>query len=254
MTSGDRVTVLRMSEIVVRRGERATLRVPEFEVHTSEIVTLAGPNGAGKSTLLQVAALLLKPESGQIWIGDEMASSKRAVALRRKIAMVFQSPLLFDVDVLENVASGLRFRGVSRQQAESQGRAWLAKFGVDHLAERPSRALSGGEAQRVALARAMAVDPILLLLDEPFGALDAPTRSAIVPDLVRNLRETGTAAIIVTHDFEEALALGDRLGIVQDGKIAQLDVPSAVLACPANEDVAAFIHGSLRWPRLAPSF
>jgi tungstate transport system ATP-binding protein len=242
--------VLRLREIVVRRGERATLRVPGFEIHRGEIVTLAGPNGAGKSTLLQVAALLLKPESGQVWIGGELAQAKRAVALRRRIAMVFQSPLLFNVRVLENVTSGLRFRGVNRQVAEQQGKAWLARFGVEHLAERPARALSGGEAQRVALARAMAVDPILLLLDEPFGALDAPTRSAIVPDLIRNLRETGTAAIIVTHDFEEALALGDRLGIVLDGRIAQLDVPAAVLGSPANEEVAVFIRGSIRIPRI----
>jgi tungstate transport system ATP-binding protein len=158
--------------------------------------------------------------------------------------------LLFNVRVLENVTSGLAFRGVSHHEADSRGKAWLAKFGVEHLASRPARALSGGEAQRVALARAMAVDPILLLLDEPFGALDAPTRSAIVPDLVRNLRETGTAAIIVTHDFEEALALGDRLGIVLDGRIAQLDVPEKVLAYPASDEVAIFIRGSLRLPRM----
>jgi tungstate transport system ATP-binding protein len=250
MTGPECDVVLRLREIVVRRGERATLRVPEFEVRRGEIVTLAGPNGAGKSTLLQVAALLLKPESGEVWIGGELAQPKRAVALRRRIAMVFQSPLLFNVRVLENVTSGLSFRGVSRQEADIRGKAWLAKFGVEHLASRPARALSGGEAQRVALARVMAVDPILLLLDEPFGALDAPTRSAIVPDLVRNLRETGTAAIIVTHDFEEALALGDRLGIVLEGRIAQLDVPSTVLASPASEEVALFIRGSLRLPRM----
>jgi tungstate transport system ATP-binding protein len=241
--------VLRLQGIVVRRGERATLHVPLLEVHQGEIITLAGPNGAGKSTLLQVAALLLKPETGEVWIGGELAQPKRAVALRRRIAMVFQSPLLFDVKVLQNVASGLRFRGVRRQEAEDRGKAWLAKFGVEQLADRSARALSGGEAQRVALARAMAVDPILLLLDEPFGALDAPTRSAIVPDLVRNLRETGTAAIVVTHDFDEALALGDRLGIVLEGQIAKLDVPAKVLSLPATDAVADFIHGSMRLRR-----
>jgi tungstate transport system ATP-binding protein len=250
MTTLECDVVLRLREVVVRRGERATLRVPEFEIRRGEIVTLAGPNGAGKSTLLQVAALLLKPESGEVWIGGELAEAKRAVALRRRIAMVFQSPLLFNVRVSENVTSGLRFRGVSHHEADMRGKVWLAKFGVEHLANRPARALSGGEAQRVALARAMAVDPILLLLDEPFGALDAPTRSAIVPDLVRILRETGTAAIIVTHDFEEALALGDRLGIVLDGRIAQLDVPEKVLASPASEEAAIFIRGSLRLPRM----
>jgi tungstate transport system ATP-binding protein len=238
--------VLRLREIEVLRGSRATLVVPEFEVMPGEVVTLAGPNGAGKSTLLQVAALLLRPAKGGVWIGGELADPRRTLALRRKIAMVFQSPLLFDVNVLANVASGLRFRGIARNEAESKAKEWLTRFDIDHLAGRASRTLSGGEAQRVSLARAFAVDPMLILLDEPFSALDQPTRASLVPDLARSLRETGTTAVIVTHDLDEALALGDRLGIVLDGRIAQLDLPKVVLEAPATPEVASFTRGSLR--------
>ncbi|MFL5759433.1 MAG: ABC transporter ATP-binding protein [Thermomicrobiales bacterium] len=241
---------LRMRGIEVKRGARATLHVPELDIAPGEVVTLAGPNGAGKSTLLQVAALLLQPAKGEILISGELASHKRSLALRRRIAMVFQSPLLFDLSVLDNAASGLRFRGVGRHDAEARAREWLQRFGVGHLADRAARTLSGGEAQRVSLARAFAVDPMLILLDEPFAALDPPSRSRLVPDLARNLRESGAAAAIVTHDLDEALALGDRLGILLDGRIAQLDNPGTLLALPADQDVAEFIRGSSRLPAL----
>jgi tungstate transport system ATP-binding protein len=155
--------------------------------------------------------------------------------------MVFQAPLLFDVDVLANAASGLRFHGVGRRAAEDRAHDWLNRFGVIHLARRSPRTLSAGEAQRVSLARAFAIEPDLLLLDEPFAALDSPTRAALVPELARHLRETGTAAIIVTHDQEEALALGDHLGVMLAGRIVQFGSPSNVVARPASAAVAVFL-------------
>jgi tungstate transport system ATP-binding protein len=229
MERGDEsAPVLRLCEVTVRYGDRIVLDLPELSVATGEVVAIMGPNGAGKSTLLHVAALLQRPQSGEVWITGERAAPRTARRLRRSTAMVLQEPLLFDVSVLANAASGLGFRGVRRQEAERRARQWLAQFGVGHLAPRNARTLSGGEAQRTSLARAFAVEPRLLLLDEPFAALDATTREALVPELAARLRETRTAAVIVTHDAAEARALADRLLVLIDGCIAQGDRTNAV--------------------------
>lgn len=213
---------LRLRGVVVRYRGRPALTVPELDIGAGEIVALLGPNGAGKSTLLHVAALLRRPDAGEVWIGGERAGRRNALALRRQTAMVLQAPLLFDTTVLANAASGLRFRGAGKRDAERAAREWLERFGVGHLADRHGRALSGGEAQRVSLARAFAVEPAVLLLDEPFAALDAPTRAGLVPDLAARLRETGTAALVATHDPAEALSLADRAIVLGGGQVVRL--------------------------------
>lgn len=217
------------------------LNVPDLTVDGGETLVLMGANGTGKSTLLHTAALLRWPDAGDVWVDGERATRQSALPLRRRIAMVFQASLLFDLSVIANVASGPRFRGVGRRDAEARAIAWLDRFGVAHLRQRTPHTLSGGEAQRVSLARSFAVEPQLLLLDEPFAALDAPTRYALIPDLATQLRETGTAAIIVTHDRDEAIFLGDRLGVMVDGSIVQLGKPSEIVAHPATPDVAALL-------------
>ncbi len=235
------VAALRLANIEVSRRGRLTLLIPELTIAPGEVLTLVGPNGAGKSTLLQVSALLHPPDRGEIWIGGERVNRRTTHQLRRRTAMAFQAPLLFDAGVLSNVAAGLRFRGINRQDAERAGMASLDRFRVGHLAGRPARSLSGGEAQRVSLARAFAVQPDLLLLDEPFAALDQPTRAALLPDLVARLRESRMAAIVVTHDQTEALAIGTRLGILLDGRIVQIGEPGEVVARPASVAVARFL-------------
>jgi len=229
-----------LRDIEVRHGARVALAVPGLAVAAGEVLALVGPNGAGKSTLLAVSALLRRPERGEVWIGGELGTRRAALRLRRRVAVVFQDPLLFDRSVLANAAAGPRFRGADRRAAEATAATWLDRFGVGHLAARPARALSGGEAQRVNLARAFAVAPDLLLLDEPFAALDPPTRAALVPELATRLREAGTAAVLVTHDLAEALALGHRLGVMLDGRVAQLGAPADAVTRPASVAVAAF--------------
>ena len=213
---------LRLKGVTVRYGDRLVLDVPDLTVAAGEVLAVMGRNGAGKSTLLHVAAGLRRPEGGDVWITGEQTSRRSARRLRRRTVMVLQAPLLFDVSVLANAASGLRFRGVSRREAERGALAWLGRFGVAHLARQNALTLSGGEAQRVSLARAFAVGPELLLLDEPFASLDAPTREALVPELAAWLREQNTAAVLATHDATDAHALADRLLVLDDGQIRHL--------------------------------
>jgi len=234
-------SILQMSDVVVRHGDRIVLQIDEFAIAFGEVVALVGPNGAGKTTLLHVAALLRHVDQGDVFIGGEQATRRSALVLRRRTALVFQDALLFDRSVMANAASGLRFRGVGRRDAEVRAMLWLDRFGVAHLAHRSARFLSGGEAQRVSLARAFAVGPKLLLLDEPFSALDSATRDQLIPELGLRLRETNTDAILVTHDLDEALAFADRLGVMLTGRLAQIGKPDAVIARPVTLEVARFL-------------
>jgi tungstate transport system substrate-binding protein len=203
---------LHLRDVIVRRGARVALDFPALTVDPGEIVAVLGPNGAGKSTLLLVAGLLLRPDAGEVALGGEVATRRTSARLRRTTALALQDPLLFDRSVLDNAASGLRFRGVGKRAAEARAHEELARFGVADLAARPARTLSGGEAQRVALARAFAVDPALVLLDEPFAALDAETRATLLPEVGARLRASGAACLLVTHHPDEAAFMAAGFG------------------------------------------
>lgn len=232
--------VLEVEGLRIRRGGVQVLDLPHFSVAAEEKVAVVGPNGAGKSSLLLGLACLLRRESGTISFRGKPVMECGETAYRRKIAMVFQEALLFDTTVLDNVAEGLRIRGTGRNEARKIARDSLELFKVGHLAGRSARKLSGGEAQRVSLARAFAVRPELLLMDEPFSSLDLPTRIVLAEDLGRILHESGTAAIIATHDRIEAFHIVDRLVVLDGGMIVQEGTPKEVLAHPVNAFVAAF--------------
>jgi len=232
--------ILSLRDVRVAYGEQLALDVPALEVYPQEVLAIIGPNGAGKSTLLHVAAGLLPPQQGALQFEGRPVDPGQ-LAYRRQIALVLQEAVLLDISVLANVMVGLRFRRLSGKVAADRAMAWLERLGVAHLAHRPAQTLSGGEAQRVSLARALVLDPRLLLLDEPFSTLDAPTRAELLEDLGRLLRETRTATIFVTHDQDEALQLGDRVAVLLRGRIRQLDVPERVFSAPADEEVAAFV-------------
>jgi tungstate transport system ATP-binding protein len=232
--------ILEVENLRIRRGGVQVLDLPLFSVAAEEKVAVVGPNGAGKSSLLLGLACLLRRETGTISFRGERVMERGETAYRRKIAMVFQDPLLFDTTVIDNVAEGLRIRGKARGEARDIAWDSLELFKVGHLAGRSAHKLSGGEAQRVSLARAFAVRPELLLMDEPFSSLDLPTRILLAEDLGRILHESGTAAIIATHDRIEAFHIVDRLVVMDNGAVVQQGSPKEVLQQPVNAFVAAF--------------
>lgn len=233
-------TLLSLKNLSV--GRRASiLTIEQLTIRRGEALALIGPNGCGKSTLLLTLARLLPPLAGEIWFAGRPFKSHKPLDYRRRIGLVLQDPLLLDAPVFANVAAGLRFRGLPKDEIAARVESWLARFGVRHLQDRPARQLSGGEAQRVSLARALALEPELLLLDEPFAALDAPTRAVLLADFQPLLAESGVTAVFVTHDMDEAMMLGDRVAVLLDGRLRQVGPPDEVFSAPADPDVAAFV-------------
>jgi tungstate transport system ATP-binding protein len=234
--------IIEVRDLTVVRGGVKVLDIPSMQLHENEVLALIGPNGAGKSTLLLTLACLIPLTSGEIRCRGELITSDRSVlAYRRRLAMVFQEPLLFDTSVYENVASGLRIRGMARGDVRKRVMSTLELFNMAHMADRSARKISGGEAQRTSLARAFALEPEMIFLDEPFSSLDPPTRLALTEDLERILNETNTAAIIATHDQLEALRLSDSVAVVNRGSVVQNGPPVEVMNRPADEFVASFV-------------
>jgi tungstate transport system ATP-binding protein len=233
--------VVALADIRVVRDGHAVLELPRLHVAPGEVLAIIGPNGAGKSSLLRVIGALEAPATGTVRFQGEAVVPGTALAVRRRMASVFQEPLLADTTVFDNVAMGLRFRGVTRAGRAARVARWLERLSIGELAGRRARTLSGGEAQRVALARALVVEPELLLLDEPFSALDQPTRESLLGDLGRILREERITTVFVTHDHEEAMVLADRVGVLMAGRLLQLDLTTRVFRSPASEEVARFV-------------
>jgi len=234
--------LLMVQDLRVEADGQTLLSVPYLEIIRGETLTVIGPNGAGKSTLLQVLACLREPITGTLHFeGQTVALHAPPLTLRRRFAVVFQEPLLFDTTVAENVASGLKLRGVAKTIIRKRVAVWLDRLGISHLASRQARTLSGGEAQRTSLARAFVLEPDLLLLDEPFSALDPVTREALTDTFHRLQRQTRITTLFVTHDRLEALRLGDRIAVMDCGAIVQIGTPEEVFSQPVNETVANFV-------------
>jgi molybdate transport system ATP-binding protein len=215
-----------------------------------EIVAVLGPNGAGKTTLLRALAGLIPLDRGRVELdGVVLTDVARRIHLppeRRPIGVVFQDYLLFPhLSALENVAFGLRARGIGTHEARERARSWLDRLGLGGNAEARPRALSGGQAQRVALARALAVDPRLLLLDEPLAALDVSARGEVRRDLKRHLASFAGIRIVITHDPLEAVALADRLVILERGRVVQTGSPTEVTQRPRSRYVADLVGVNL---------
>jgi molybdate transport system ATP-binding protein len=215
----------------------------DLAIAAGETVALLGPNGAGKSTLLRAIAGLTAIDAGAIRIGgvavDDPAAGIFLPPERRSVGVVFQDLLLFPhLSALENVAFGLRARGARRDEAGRDARAWLERLGLAARASSLPSQLSGGEAQRVALARALAIEPAVLLLDEPLSALDASIRGELRRELRRDLARHAGPHLLVTHDPIEAMAIADRLVILERGRVSQEGRAEEIVGRPRSPYVA----------------
>ncbi len=222
-----------------RYGETLALDRVDLRVERGETVALLGPSGCGKSTLLAVVAGL-EPHDGTIrWRGRDLAGTPPE---SRRFGVVFQDYALFPhLNVFENVAFGLRVRRTPAARLRERAAEVLSLVGLDHLRSRDVTTLSGGERQRVALARALAPEPRLLMLDEPLAALDRNLRDRLAEDLGAILSELDLPAIYVTHDVEEALAVADRVAVMEPRRIARTGTPEAIYREPGSEYVARFL-------------
>jgi tungstate transport system ATP-binding protein len=189
---------------------------------------------------LRVFGLLEQPSRGEVLFDGDPVGGER-LKYRRRMAVVFQEPLLLDMSVEGNVQTGLSLRGVTGREQKRRSDEWLERFGIAHLRGRSSRSLSGGEAQRTSLARAMVLEPEVLLLDEPFSSLDAPTRESLIDDLDAVLTERQVATVFVTHDRSEALRMGDRIAVLIGGRLRQVGSPNEVFSSPLDQEIAAFV-------------
>jgi ABC-type Fe3+/spermidine/putrescine transport system ATPase subunit len=226
--------------VTKRFGSVAAVDAIDLEVHTGEFLSLLGPSGCGKTTTLRLIAGFERPDEGEVRIGGQDVS--RVPPYRRDVNTVFQSYALFPhLNVLDNVGYGLKQRGLGR--AERRGRAleMLELVRLSGLEERKPRQLSGGQQQRVALARALVMHPRVLLLDEPLGALDLKVRKELQIELKRIQEEIGITFVYVTHDQEEALAMSDRVVVMNGGRIEQIGPPHEIYDRPATQWIAGFI-------------
>jgi glycine betaine/proline transport system ATP-binding protein len=250
---------LSRAELREKTGCVAAVRDVSFEVYPGEVFVVMGLSGSGKSTLVRTLIRLIEPTAGRIELDGRdvtAASHDELLQLRRHTSsMVFQHfGLLAHRTVIDNVAFGLEVQGVSKAQRHARAAEILKLVGLEDAASQFPSELSGGMQQRVGLARAFAVDPKVLLYDEPFSALDPLIRRDMQDEVIRLQQETGKTTVFITHDLPEALRLGDRIAIMRDGRIVQLGTPEDLVGSPADEYVENFVRDiprshvlTLRW-------
>jgi glycine betaine/proline transport system ATP-binding protein len=250
---------LSRAELREKTGCVAAVRDVSFQVWPGEVFVVMGLSGSGKSTLVRTLIRLIEPTAGTIEIAGRDVTSANASELRelrrRDVSMIFQHfGLLAHRRVIDNVAFGLEIQGVSKTERLDRAREVLKLVGLEDVASSFPDQLSGGMQQRVGVARAFAVDPKVMLYDEPFSALDPLIRRDMQDEVMRLQRETGKTMVFITHDLPEALRLGDRIAIMRDGAIVQLGTPEELVGSPADEYVENFVRDvprshvlTLRW-------
>ncbi len=234
-------TIVELDGIKVYRNRQLVLDIEKLAVGPGEMVALSGANGAGKSTLLQVINLLLPFQQGRLTLFGQDTRKIGVEIARSYSSMMFQETLLVNGTVYDNVALPLKFRSYPSAQIEQKVLEALTTFQCQHLAKRQANQLSGGEAQRVGLARALVYQPQLLLLDEPFAALDTASRTSILTDLKQVAALNKLTVLLVSHNFNDVLYFADRVVVLEDGRIIQDDCPEIVLRRPATETVANLV-------------
>ena len=235
-----RIRMLEFRHMSHAYNDNPSVRDVSFSVSEGEVVTLLGPSGCGKTTLLRLAAGLERPRQGEIWLDGKLVSDAGMVVApeTRGVGFMFQDYALFPhLNVLENVLFGLREKG---SVATRRGLDVLAETSIEHLADSYPHELSGGQQQRVALARALAPRPSVILLDEPYAGLDSRLRERIRDQMLHVLKAAGTAALMVTHDAEEAMFMSDNIIVMRDGQVQQTGRPVNLYCQPNSAFVAEF--------------
>ncbi|MDR6121735.1 tungstate transport system ATP-binding protein [Bacillus sp. SLBN-46] len=241
--------LIELKNITFNAHDRTILTIPDFHIHEGEFLGIMGPNGAGKSTLLKVLAFLERQTRGDIlYRGQAIPKGNVPLELRRKFSIALQQTLLLDGTVFQNIAIGLTLRKVPKSIIKEKVAHWMEVFGITHLAKKNALYLSGGEAQRVNLARAMIVEPEILFLDEPFSALDFPTKIKLMEDFKRIIEEANTTAVFVSHDLMEIHYLTNQLAIIVNGEVKQTGPTSRVLDQP-NAATSPFLN---EWKKFFP--
>ena len=246
-SAGNGPVAVEFDDVHRHYGELHALDGLSLRLEPGELIALLGPSGCGKTTALRILAGLDTATSGSVRVGGRDLT--RVPANKRDMGMVFQAYSLFPhLSVLDNVAFGLKLRGRAGAERRSRAHEMLELVGLEEHASRYPRQLSGGQQQRVALARALAIEPSVLLLDEPLSALDAKVRVQLRDEIRRIQLDVGTTTLFVTHDQEEALAVADRVGVMKAGRLEQLATPPALYSSPATPFVGSFVGLSNRIP------
>ncbi|MEU8028300.1 glycine betaine/L-proline ABC transporter ATP-binding protein [Streptomyces sp. NPDC049099] len=241
------LSTLDPADLRARTGCTAAVRDVSFDVRKGEVFVVMGLSGSGKSTLVRCLTRLIEPTAGTIAIDGEdvraMDKARLRELRRHRAAMVFQHfGLLPHRTVLDNVAYGLEIQGVGKAERRERAAEVVTKVGLEGMEHRRPGQLSGGQRQRVGLARALAVDPEVLLFDEPFSALDPLIRRDMQDEVARLHREEGRTMVFITHDLTEALKLGDRIALMRDGRVVQLGTPEEIVGSPADDYVREFVR------------
>ncbi|WP_405880209.1 glycine betaine/L-proline ABC transporter ATP-binding protein [Streptomyces sp. NBC_01384] len=241
------LAALTPAELRSRTGCTTAVRDVSFDVRKGEVFVVMGLSGSGKSTLVRCLTRLIEPTAGTIAIDGEdvraMDKTRLRELRRHRAAMVFQHfGLLPHRSVLDNVAYGLEIQGVGKAERRARATEVVAKVGLEGMEQRRPGQLSGGQQQRVGLARALAVDPEVLLFDEPFSALDPLIRRDMQEEVGRLHRDEGRTMVFITHDLNEALRLGDRIALMRDGRVVQLGTPEEIVGSPADDYVREFVR------------
>jgi tungstate transport system ATP-binding protein len=237
------MTLIETINLSQRYDQRDVLKNVNLRIDKGEVLALIGPTGAGKTTLLRLLDLIDTPSSGKIYFdgADTAESARLRLKMRRRMAFVLQKPVVFNMSVHDNIAHGLRWRGVKRNRLNEKVNYILEVVGLSAEGKRNARTLSGGEVQRVAIARAIAIEPEVLLLDEPTANLDPVSSSRIEELITVIIRQYTTTIIIATHDMSQGQRLADRIGVLMNGEIHQIGSSRDVFTSPRNRMVAEFV-------------
>lgn len=236
------------AEIFERTGKTIGVMDASFEIFEGEIFVVMGLSGSGKSTLVRLLNRLIEPTSGEVWVGDQniaaLSESELNQLRRSKMSMVFQSfALMPHMNVIDNAAFGLELSGVPREERHKRARSALAQVGLEANANSYPDELSGGMQQRVGLARALANDPEIMLMDEAFSALDPLIRTEMQDELVKLQKDSKRTVVFISHDLDEAMRIGDRIAIMEGGRVVQVGTPDEILKNPADDYVRSFFRG-----------